>query len=421
VSISASDPSVVSSHRPVSAFRSPSPADASDGHEASSPFAMLLDATAPSASDPPAPPRSERADARSDRRDDAPPADDRRTDAEPPVRDAKDSKARDTKDGKDADKVDDAKPEANDAAGATTEADALADAILIADATPDAPVAAPVAVAQPAAPAEAKAALAAETAEIAPLAAGPEAPNADAKDPQAKDDVAATTKPQHAAHADSGPIKPAAETDGSQGKGEHAASHGRHAAEERAPSASVEPAVRADAAAAVKTSAEAMQHLSLPTQPIQAATPASAAAAAAPAAAAVPLAGLAVEIASQAHAGKNRFEIRLDPPELGRIDVRLDVDRDGNVSSRLVVERADTLDLLRRDASQLERALQQAGLKTGDNALEFSLRDQSLARDNGAQDGTRTVLADEDTVPLEALRQGYGRLLGLGGGIDIRV
>jgi flagellar hook-length control protein FliK len=135
----------------------------------------------------------------------------------------------------------------------------------------------------------------------------------------------------------------------------------------------------------------------------------------------VPLAGLAVEIASQAHAGKNRFEIRLDPPELGRIDVRLDVDRDGNVSSRLVVERADTLDLLRRDASQLERALQQAGLKTGDNALEFSLRDQSLARDNGAQDGTRTVLADEDTVPLEALRQGYGRLLGLGGGIDIRV
>ena len=50
-------------------------------------------------------------------------------------------------------------------------------------------------------------------------------------------------------------------------------------------------------------------------------------------------------------AGNSRFEIRLDPPELGRIDVRLDVDRDGNVSSRLVIERADTYDLLRRDQS----------------------------------------------------------------------
>jgi flagellar hook-length control protein FliK len=35
--------------------------------------------------------------------------------------------------------------------------------------------------------------------------------------------------------------------------------------------------------------------------------------------AAIPMAGLAIEIAGKAFAGKNRFEIRLDPPELGRI------------------------------------------------------------------------------------------------------
>ena len=67
--------------------------------------------------------------------------------------------------------------------------------------------------------------------------------------------------------------------------------------------------------------------------------------------AAVPVAGLAVEIATRAKDGKNRFEIRLDPPELGRIDVRLDIDGKGNVTSRLLVDRADTLDLLRRDFS----------------------------------------------------------------------
>ena len=58
--------------------------------------------------------------------------------------------------------------------------------------------------------------------------------------------------------------------------------------------------------------------------------------------------------------GKNRFEIRLDPPELGRIEIRIDVDHDGNVTSRLTVDRADTYDPLRRDAAGLERALQDA-------------------------------------------------------------
>jgi flagellar hook-length control protein FliK len=156
-------------------------------------------------------------------------------------------------------------------------------------------------------------------------------------------------------------------------------------------------------------------------QPQHVAAPA-ALAAATPDAATVPVAGLAVAIAAQAQAGKSRFEIRLDPPELGRIDVRLDIDRDGNVASRLVVERQDTLDLLRRDASQLERALQQAGLKTADNALEFSLRGHAFGRDQETPDApARLVIPEDDAAPLEALRNGYGRILGLGGGIDIRV
>ena len=120
----------------------------------------------------------------------------------------------------------------------------------------------------------------------------------------------------------------------------------------------------------------------------------------------MPVAGLAVEIAAQAHAGKNRFDIRLDPPELGRIDVRLEIDRDGNVSSRLVVERSETLDLLRRDATQLERALQKAGLKTADNALEFSLRQQASHRDSdeALQNAARLVAADDGTAPDTAGR-----------------
>jgi flagellar hook-length control protein FliK len=137
---------------------------------------------------------------------------------------------------------------------------------------------------------------------------------------------------------------------------------------------------------------------------------------------AVPLAGLAVEIVTQVRAGKNHFDIRLDPPELGRINVKLDVDRDGNVATQLVVDRSDTLDLLKRDASTLERALQQAGLKTSDHGLDFSLRQHAFAeQDATPRSSARMVVPDDDNAPLDALRQGYGRLLGLGGGLDIRV
>jgi flagellar hook-length control protein FliK len=138
----------------------------------------------------------------------------------------------------------------------------------------------------------------------------------------------------------------------------------------------------------------------------------------------VPLAGLAVEIAARAHDGKRRFEIRLDPPELGRIDVRLDVARDGQVTSRLVVERAETLDLLRRDAPALERALQSAGLRTGESGLEFSLRDHSGGQRHVPEPAPRLhilIVPDDDVAVREAVRRGYGILRGLGRGIDIRV
>ncbi len=133
-----------------------------------------------------------------------------------------------------------------------------------------------------------------------------------------------------------------------------------------------------------------------------------------------------VEIATKARDGKTNFDIRLDPPELGRIEVRLNIDRDGNVTSRLIADRQDTLDLLRRDSSGLERALQDAGLKTSDNGMQFSLRDQSLSQqqNDGNKNGVDTadMIAQDDTLPtIDSPVQSYGRLAGRSGGLDIRV
>lgn len=140
----------------------------------------------------------------------------------------------------------------------------------------------------------------------------------------------------------------------------------------------------------------------------------------------VPVSGLAVEIAANAQIGRSRFEIRLDPPELGRIDVRLDVDKQGQVTSHLIVEKATTLDLLRRDAPQLERALQDAGLKTSDSGLQFSLRDQGQQTGRNDDDGSgrnsqRLMIAEEDTIVAETAGRSYGRMIGQRTGVDIRV
>lgn len=163
-------------------------------------------------------------------------------------------------------------------------------------------------------------------------------------------------------------------------------------------------------------------------QPAGAATTPAAATqltATAAASAPVPVSGLAMEIAASARSGKTRFEIRLDPAELGRIDVRIDVDRHGQVTSHLTVERPETLSMLRQDANQLQRALDNAGLSTGNGGLQFSLRDQSSQGQNDGNQSNpnahRLVVSEEDSVPAAVAGRNYGRMLGASGGVDIRV
>ena len=94
-----------------------------------------------------------------------------------------------------------------------------------------------------------------------------------------------------------------------------------------------------------------------------------------------------------------------------------------SLSSRVTADRADTLALLQSQQPQIERALEQAGLKTADNGLQFTLRDQSFAgQNNGGGSQPRVaqlVIPDSTLSPVDAT-QIYTRS-GLGSGIDIRV
>jgi|GEM_PF-986029 len=88
-----------------------------------------------------------------------------------------------------------------------------------------------------------------------------------------------------------------------------------------------------------------------------------------------PLSAVPVTLGMKAMGGASRFDIRLDPAELGRIAVSLDIDDEGTVKARLVVDRVETLQLLQRDARTLERAFEQAGLKPSEDGIDLSLRD----------------------------------------------
>jgi flagellar hook-length control protein FliK len=90
---------------------------------------------------------------------------------------------------------------------------------------------------------------------------------------------------------------------------------------------------------------------------------------AAPAAAQV-----AREIVRRFEGDNTHFELRLDPPELGRVEVRLEVSRDHRVTAVVAADTPQALAELARHARDLEQALQSAGLQLSENGLSFDLR-----------------------------------------------
>jgi len=109
---------------------------------------------------------------------------------------------------------------------------------------------------------------------------------------------------------------------------------------------------------------------------------------------------LAVQIAAKSQSGARQFDIRLDPPELGRVDVRLSIDAGGKAQAHLTADQPATLDMLQKDAPVLTRALREAGLDVSQSGLNFSLRGQggNQANADGGPGGRRIPM-----TPLQAI------------------
>ncbi len=95
--------------------------------------------------------------------------------------------------------------------------------------------------------------------------------------------------------------------------------------------------------------------------------------------------------------GDQTMRIQLDPPELGRVEIQMTVGKDKSVKAHLIAEKPETLGMLQRDATLLERALQDAGLEADGSSLTFDLADEGYNFDqNGGHDGSRNAAGQGD-------------------------
>ena len=91
-----------------------------------------------------------------------------------------------------------------------------------------------------------------------------------------------------------------------------------------------------------------------------------------------------------------RFEVRLDPAELGRVDVRIEVGADKKVHAVLAAHDSAALSDLMRGQRALERALADAGIDLSDGGIKFELADDSGRGLSGGEQ-RREARAAEDT------------------------
>ena len=129
---------------------------------------------------------------------------------------------------------------------------------------------------------------------------------------------------------------------------------------------------------------------------------------------------IAAHVAQAAVDGNDRISIRLSPAELGRIDVKLEFGPDGRVQAVFAADRAQTVDLLQRDARDLERALQDAGLRADSGSLSFNLRGDGrngTQNDNGGQPKHGEPVVELINPQLQAYAAGGGT----SGRLDLRI
>jgi len=134
------------------------------------------------------------------------------------------------------------------------------------------------------------------------------------------------------------------------------------------------------------------------------------------------LAQVSAQIIRRLETRTSRFEMQLNPLELGRVDVRLDIDAEGRLAARLAFDNPAAAVDLRGRVDDLRRELQQAGFQLADDAFSFTDRGSSGGRQAQDDEGARRAharsgeLADQTDAAAQPALRAMTRL-----GLDVRV
>ncbi|MBY0421621.1 MAG: flagellar hook-length control protein FliK, partial [Parvularculaceae bacterium] len=101
--------------------------------------------------------------------------------------------------------------------------------------------------------------------------------------------------------------------------------------------------------------------------------------------------------------GSDQIDVRLDPPELGRVRISMHFERGDVVTATVSSERSDTLDLLKRHQDELTRELEKAGFARVNLQFSADGSGQNFARHNFETPADGLFRAD----PLEDVRVQY--------------
>ncbi|MEH6630594.1 MAG: flagellar hook-length control protein FliK [Halopseudomonas aestusnigri] len=105
---------------------------------------------------------------------------------------------------------------------------------------------------------------------------------------------------------------------------------------------------------------------------------------------------LSIHIKKAVGDNKDSISIKLHPSELGRVDVKLEIVDGSTVKAMISAERPDTLDLLQKDSRMLEKALQEAGLKTDGQSLSFNLKQDGSGQNDKTDNGSNLASGSSD-------------------------
>lgn len=135
---------------------------------------------------------------------------------------------------------------------------------------------------------------------------------------------------------------------------------------------------------------------------------------------------IAMQITRAADQNIDRMTVHLKPAELGKVTIDLEVGPDNRLLAVISAERSETLDLLQRDSKSLEKALNDAGIKTDSGSLEFNLKDEGGTAENGRDgdgklhDGAIMLPGDMDAADINTIPTNTPLILPEGR-IDIQV